>query len=57
MQELQRIWPEYQKGTPSQRLKERIDWEGVCKAAEVEEELRRFLHRLGFFDGSPPRDR
>jgi hypothetical protein len=44
---IQREWPGYDKGMSAQDLAQRIDLDCVRAACTVENELRRFLQRLG----------
>lgn len=47
---LQREWPTYRKNCAAAELAERIDLEGVQRAAKVEEELFSLLSTLGLVD-------
>lgn len=45
---LQKAWPQYRKGMAAVRLGERVGYEDVLRAAEVENELAEFLRDIGF---------
>lgn len=45
---LQRAWPQYRKGMAAVRLRERVGYEDVLRAAEVENELAEFLRDIGY---------
>lgn len=47
---LQKAWPQYRKGMAAVRLNERVGYEEVLRAAEVEKELTKFLRDIGFLD-------
>ena len=48
---LERLWPDYEKGTSRQRLSSRIDETAGLRVAEVEPDLRGFLVAISLLGG------